>query len=660
MTLLLVSLAVLVVFGAAALVCGKAQTAHALGSTGAIAGGLIGLVPAAQTLLGGTDSTIALGWGGFGQAHLGLDPLSAFFLLPVFGLSAVGAVYGTEYLAHSQRPVTLHWFFYDLLVASMAAVVVARDGLAFLVAWEAMALSSFFLVATDADKAQVREASWVYLVATHLGTAFLLPFFLILGQRSGSLEFSAFAARSAELSPALGAALFVFAVVGFGTKAGFMPVHVWLPEAHPAAPSHVSAVMSGVMIKTGVYGLLRALSFCGPPAPWWGYLLVAVGIFSAVVGVLFALAQQDLKRMLAYSSVENVGIITLGIGLGLVGYTRGQPTLAALGFAGALLHALNHSLFKGLLFLGAGAVLHAAGTGDMDRLGGLLKRMPRAGALFALGAVAICGLPPLNGFVGEALLYVAAFAPGSDAGMVSPGPALSKLSAIGGLALTGGLAAAAFTKAFGITFLGTPRSQAPAQAHEPGRRMLGSMAVLAALCVAAGLGAPFLVALARRALAGFAWAGEAAPVALGEAQGWLLSVTLAAAATWLVGLALALARRRLLRGRPVAEAGTWDCGFAGSSPRVQYTGSSFADPVVRVFFPFLRTRQKLQLPKGYFPVAASLETHTADFGQERLFAPVFAATRQLLGRLAFLQQGGMHRYVMFIALTLVVLLVWKL
>ncbi len=297
----------------------------------------------------------------------------------------------------------------------MTLVLVARNAVLFLSAWELMAVSSFFLVTFEHERESVRSAGWIYLVATHLGTGFLLAFFILMGRETGSMNFDVWAAQGIH-TQGLAGILFLMAVVGFGTKAGFMPFHVWLPEAHPAAPSHVSALMSGVMIKTGIYGLLRAFTFLGAPPLWWGWLFIGIGLSSGVLGVLFALAQHDLKRLLAYHSVENIGIIALGIGVGLLGQNTGSPALVALGFGGALLHVLNHALFKGLLFLGAGAVAHSAGTREIDRLGGLLKQMPWTAATFLIGAAAISGLPPLNGFVSEFLIFLGAFKGGISGG----------------------------------------------------------------------------------------------------------------------------------------------------------------------------------------------------------------------------------------------------
>src|SRR5439155_2651015 len=426
-----------------------------------------------------------------GSLHFQIDALSAFFLLPVFGLSLVTAIYGRTYLAGRGGGQGLAgcWFHSNLLTAAMASVIAAHDGLLFLVSWEIMALSPFFLVIFDDRKAAVRHAAWTYLAATHLGTAFRLVAFVMLGQAAGSSDFDAYRGVL-QANPGLASLVFILALIGFGSKAGIVPAHVWLPEAHPVAPSHASALMSGAMIKIGLYGLIRMLTLLGTPEPWWGWVLIAVGASSGVLGVLFALAQHDLKRLLAYHSVENIGIILLGIGLGVLGLATGMPALAAIGFAAGLLHVVNHCIFKALLFLGAGAVQHGAHSLELEELGGLLKRMPWTGTAFLIGAAAIVGLPPLNGFVSEFLLFYAGFT-----AVMKPaaGTALAGLIAIIIMGLISGLAAACFAKAFGIVFLGSPRTAEAAEAHEVARPMRAAMAVLAILCVIVGLAAPAVV-----------------------------------------------------------------------------------------------------------------------------------------------------------------------
>ena len=402
---LLVALCLLLLGGLLAVAAGRSRAwATRLGAGGTVAACVIGLWPALLAAVGAPAERFALPTAmPLLHLELQLDALSGLFLLPIFALSAAAALYGAGYLAggHAPRAPGLHWLFYNLLVVGMVVTVIAHDGLLFLLAWELMALASFLLVMTEGERPEVRRGGWLYLVATPLGSACLVAMFATAGQRAGSLSFAALATPGA-LAP--GAPLFILALIGFGTKAGFVPLHVWLPEAHPAAPSHVSALMSGVMIKTGIYGLLRFLTFLGAPPAWWGFTLLVIGLGSGLLGILFALAQHDLKRLLAYSSVENVGVLTMGLGLGLLGVTAGSPVVALLGVAGALLHLVNHALFKGLLFLGAGAVLHATGTRELERLGGLARRMPQTALAFAVGAAAIAGLPPLNGLARAPLL----------------------------------------------------------------------------------------------------------------------------------------------------------------------------------------------------------------------------------------------------------------
>jgi hydrogenase-4 component B len=412
------------------------------------------------------------------------------------------------------------------------------------------------------------------------------------------------------------------------------------------------------MIKTGIYGLLLTLTFLGPPPEWWGWLLVGIGLTSGCLGVLFALAQHDIKRLLAYHSVENIGIIALGMGVGLLGLSSGSGLLAALGFAGALLHVVNHAVFKGLLFLGAGAIGHSTGTRELDHLGGLLKRMPWTGFTFIVGAVAISGLPPLNGFISEFLIYLGSFQNGVRAPL---GQAIPSLAVIAGLALIGGLAAACFTKACGIVFLGEPRGHRSAQAHEVGIGMKMPMIVLAAACLAIGLLSPMLVAwMAPVVHSVTGLPSDALSQSLGAAIRPLRMIVLASCLFFVVLGLLTLARRLALGRRPVSSAGTWDCGYARPSVRMQYTASSFVQPLTDLFRPFLQTRRKTLSIKDVFPSRASLATHTPDVFHEGIFNPLFAAIVKTLGRLKAIQHGRVHIYVLYVVITILVLLIWKL
>ncbi len=656
MILLVASIGLLLAGGALALIAHR----HERLATGAALAGLIGaaaigLPQALAVVVRGETLALRLPWHvPLGSLALGLDPLSAFFLLPILVLAPLAGIYGAGYLGEwrGRKNLGASWFFFNLLVACMVLVVAARNAVLFLVAWETMALASYVLVVFEDERADVRRAGRTYLIATHLGTGALLVLFLLLGQPAGSLDF-------ADLGPGVGplSLLFALAVIGFGTKAGFMPLHVWLPEAHPASPSHVSALMSGVMIKTGIYGLLRVLTLLGPPPAAWGWAMVGIGASSGVLGVLFALAQHDIKRLLAYHSVENIGIIALGIGVGLLGRSYDLPAMAWLGFAGALLHVANHTLFKGLLFLGAGAVAQAAHTRDIDHLGGLLRRMPWTGAGFLIGSAAISGLPPFNGFVSEFLIFS-----GALTGIVGLGAAGAAAGAVvvGSLGLIGGLAAACFAKAFGIAFLGEPRSDRAAAAVETGWPMRAPIIVLAVACFAVGMLGPVVVAGLDSVVAAAAGLSPEEATAPALALAPLRMVVLGAAVSLALVGALVLVRRGLLAGRPVATATTWDCGYAAPDRRMQYTAAGFAQPLTDLFRFVLRAHRVGDPVRGLFPGRAALATATPDPMQSEIYEPAFARIGRLLAKRRWLQGGQTQLYVLYIVLTLVALLIWKL
>jgi hydrogenase-4 component B len=668
---LLASAALVVLLGLVSAILGSfPRAAHVTGSAGIAAASMCGLAATITALVLQDSSSLALPWNPVIGASftVAFDPLTGFFLLPIFGLSAVTAVFGGGYLAHAYpgRGTGAHWLFYGLLVSSMAMVVMARNSVLFLAAWEVMSLSSWQLVTFEHEREETRAAGVTYLVATQIGTAFLLVMFLFMGTADGAsaqgafLDFSNLSAAGPAAS-----AVFLMALIGFGTKAGIVPLHIWLPEAHPAAPSHVSALMSGVMIKTGIYGIVRILMLLGSAPPWWGWTLVLVGAVSGVMGVLFALAQHDIKRLLAYHSVENIGIICLGLGVGLLGISFGSPVVALLGFAGGLLHVLNHALFKSLLFMGAGAASHAAGTRTMDRLGGLARRMPLTAMGFLVGAAAISGLPPLNGFVSELLVFLGAYH------AAAAGPAAQAAAAgvvVTALALIGGLAVACFTKAFGISFLGEPRSAEAAAAKEAGVSMTAPILLIAAAC--AGIGILGFLALALVAplaarVSGMKVTDAAAVIA--QVNPGLLNVTVAAGALVVLAAGLALLRALLLSRRPVRSAVTWSCGYALPDPRMQnpppaaqYTSSSFAQPLLSMFrFP-LGTHRRWTPIRDRFPASAEFESHTPDLFAQGVFRPAFAGIAALLSRLRWLQHGRLQLYVLYLAATLLVLLVWKL
>jgi hydrogenase-4 component B len=588
-----------------------------------------------------------LGSAGF---ELVSDPLSRWFLAIIGLVGGAVALFSPGYLYHLRHRVDpgLLWAGLAALLVSMSGVVLAANAIVFLVTWELMAISSFALVAADHEQHSVRHAALVYLGATRAGTAFLMGGFLWAHQLTGSWEFSQWSFASAK---ALGPALLIF--VGLATKAGCWPFHLWLPIAHPAAPAPVSAVMSGVMIKTAIYAVLRFFLAGGLTPPALGAVALGLGAVTALWGVLFALLQRDLKRLLAYSSVENVGLLLMGIGLALVARQLGLPRVAELAIAAVLLHTLNHALFKALLFLGAGVVDAAAHTRDLERMGGLLRRLPWTGSCFLFGAASICGLVPLNGFIGEWFLYRGLF--GLAAAPLPPALRLLGLLLTGWLAIVGGLVLATFARAVGIGFLGRPRQPAAGRARERDGGMVGAQLLLAALCAGVALFAqPVLGAMApvRRQLLDVG--GPGAPLA---PPATLVPIAL----TLLVGsLLLAAWSRRSAAARPMRPYITWECGFGELGPRTQYTATSFAQPIARMFGGIYRYSQELRLEgrdRRHFPETVSVHPTYEPYLETRVYAPLVGLLQRmsatLLGRL---QAGSIHQYLLSMMVALGVLL----
>jgi hydrogenase-4 component B len=478
----------------------------------------------------------------------------------------------------------------------------------------------------------------------------------MLGRQAGSLEFQAFASMPA-LTVVGSAVIFLLALVGFGAKAGFVPFHVWLPEAHPAAPSHVSALMSGVMIKMGLYGLLRVLTFLGPPAPWWGLTLAGLGLLTALVGVALALCQRDVKRVLAYSSIENMGLIGLALGVALWGAAEGQAAVAVLGATAGLLHIWNHSLMKGLMFFAAGSVMHGAGTGDMEKLGGLMKRMPWTGSAMMVGSVAIAALPPLNGFVGKWLLYLSLMKCGMA---VNDSGGLTALLAVGLLSLVGGLAVVAFVRLTGVVLLGSPRSDAARHAHESSPWMLAPMQLLVFLCLALAMVPQMAVGWMGGVLDQvLGWESGRALVEL-ESSGASLSIVGSVNAWTVIAVgAVALAFVALSRKAARAEGPTWGCGYVRPSVRIQYTGRSFSEMIAEHLLPrFLRPRTTRQAPEGLFPSRSAFGAESHDPVSENIYEPFFRLWAERFARLRIFQQGKVHVYLLYIVVMVVLALAW--
>ena len=585
-----------------------------------------------------------------------MDGLSVIFLLPIFLVSALGGVYGLGYWSQARHPHNGRKLrlFYGLVTAALGLVTISAHAILFLIAWEIMALSAFFMITTEDEHREVRAAGLLYLIITHFSTLCLFAIFALLWTLTGSFALGPLA--PGVVSPGMAKILFWLAVVGFGCKAGLMPLHVWLPSAHGTAPSHVSALMSGVLIKIGIYGLVRLLSWMpGVPPLWWGGVLLAAGAVSGVLGVVLALGQHDLKRLLAYHSIENIGIIVMGLGLALVGQTLECMEWVVLGLAGALLHVWNHGLFKALLFLGAGSVIHATHTRDIDHLGGVGRLMPRTAFCFAMGAAAICGLPPLNGFVSELLVYIGAFRTlgiGQSASL--PGAAMVAPA----LALIGGLAVACFVKAFGVVFLGEARSQHARHAHEAGPEMTRPMFVLVGCCVAIGVlpwgVAPVLDAGIRASAPGMA---ACLPAIVAVAPlGWVSASAVVLLA--LFGLLAWGLGRRVGQGGAVPGV-TWDCGYVAPTARMQYTASSFAEMLGGMFSWIQRPRLHVPGALPVFPGKAAFRGHSLDLVLDATLKPAFRAGAKFMSSFRFLQAGNIHAYLFYIVAFLIALLLWR-
>jgi len=591
--------------------------------------------------------------------HVRLDALSRFFLLLIGAASTGVSLFAAGYFRAGEGTAPgLLCLQYHVFLASMALVVMADDAYLFMVAWETMALSSFFLVTTQHRIPEIRSAGFLYLLIAHVGAIGILLCFGVL--QGGTWEFTFDAMRGGELSPAWASVAFGLALFGFGAKAGLVPLHVWLPEAHPAAPSPVSALMSGVMLKTAIYGLLRVIfDLIHVPLWWWGGVALALGLFSALFGVIFAAAQTDMKRLLAYSSIENIGIVFAGLGLTLLFQTSAQPAFAAITLAATLYHCLNHAFFKSLLFLATGSVLHATKERNLGKLGGLIHRMPWVAWLALVGTLAIAGLPPLNGFVSEWLLL--------QAFLLTPGlpqPFVNMLVPIGAaaLALTAALAAYVMVKFYGVIFLGQMREARLKDAHDCGRLERVGLLWLAAGCVLLGIFPVHVLALLDSVCEALLGAGLGGPL-----DSWwrLAPVSVERAAyspvLFLLGILAVialtgLAVRVLYHGR-VRRADPWDCGYPLQTPRMQDTAEGFGQPIRQIFEPFFRMRRHLPTP---FDERPRYKVDVEDRFWYWLYLPVAWAVSGTARLVGVVQQGRIAVYLLYSFLTLVALLVFVL
>jgi formate hydrogenlyase subunit 3/multisubunit Na+/H+ antiporter MnhD subunit len=664
----LLSIGTLLAAAVLAIVISRVKLARALIYGICLAATLCLMSIAAAALAGksGMPSTLVL-LAGLPQlgAHFRIDALSAFFLLVVNLGAAAASLFAIGYGRHEKTPERV-LPFYPAYLAGMDLVVLADDAFVFLVAWEFMSLTSWALVIANHKESENLRAGYIYLLMASFGTFALLLAFGLLAGADGNYAFDGI--RASPPTAGLAALILILAIIGAGSKAGLVPLHVWLPLAHPAAPSHVSALMSGVMTKVAVYGFIRIVfEMLGPPDWWWSVVVLVSGGITAAMGVLYALMQRDLKRVLAYSTIENIGIIFAALGLSLAFKSEGLASAAALALTAGLFHVFNHSLFKSLLFFGSGAVLNATGEHDMEKLGGLIHSMPQTAFVFLVGCMAISALPPLNGFVSEWLVFQAI--------LLSPQLPLWSLKliipAVGALlALSAALAAACFVRAYGITFLGRARTPAASQAHETDRYSLAAMFILATLCLIAGILPGVFIDLLATSVQSLV--GGHMPTQIGI--NWLTIVPIAESRSSYNGLLVflfmiisgtlaAIAIHRLASDR-LRRGPAWDCGYPDSSPATQYSADSFAQPIRRVFGTIVfRAREIGEMPPPASTAPARLTVKLSDLIWDTLYAPIsggIAFAAEQLNRLQFLTIRS-YLTLVFAALVflLLVLAIWQ-
>ncbi|MBI3502690.1 MAG: hypothetical protein HY063_12940 [Bacteroidetes bacterium] len=604
---------------------------------------------AVDVLSGNSFDMIFPGNNFLGNISLRIDALSAWFILVINFTAVTGALYGIHYMKKYEEQksnLSLHWISYILMHTSLLAICCVQNSLLFLIIWEVMTLSSFVLVIFEHTKRATLKAGINFLIQSHIGVLFLTIAFIWIASQTGSYDFSSIRNFTSEKSALTGIILFICFFFGFAFKAGFVPFHTWLPYAHPVAPSHISGVMSGIIIKMGIYGILRMLFFIHTDFTFVGYFILFISVISGIYGVMLAIVQHNLKKLLAYHSIENIGIIGIGIGLGCIGIGTNNFLLASLGFAGGLLHVLNHSLFKSLLFYCAGNVYLKAQTLNVEQLGGLIKRMPHTGILFLLSALAICGLPPFNGFVSEFLIYSGLFKGIAGAENIS---VLSFVFSVLGLALIGGLALLCFTKAFGIVFLGTPRNSLSIEAQEVSAGNLFPMYLVLALIISIGIFPEFFVRLLSAPIAMFT-SRINSPMGIGVFDSTINTMTLigiCSAGFILLCSFIFLVRRQITREKEISFSSTWGCGYAGDAGRMQYTANSFIRSYRKLAKPVLSIHKKEKLIDEIFPKPVFYETHAEDKLEEKFIDTIIFLLKSFLNRFSFLQSGNAQHYVLY-------------
>ena len=616
---------------------------------------ILTIIPAFKTLLFGLPEGLIYTWNGiFGEVPFIIDILSAFFIIIISFVSFLCILYSNGYMKpyeNKSKKYTSHCFFLPMLTASMLLVTVVQNALFFLIVWELMSLSSFFLVIFEDDKKEVLSAGVKYLIYMHISVIFIIALMALMSVKAGSYDFETFKNIFIE-QPYLKDIVFFFAFLGFGTKAGFVPMHNWLPDAHPAAPSHISAVMSAVMIKTGLYGILRILLIIDKPTALIAFFMLCISVLTALYGIVYAVTQKDIKKILAYSSVENIGIAGIGIGVGMIGMFYGNSVVTLLGFAGSIFHILNHSIFKSLLFMGAGSVYLKTHTKNIEKLGGLIKSMPKTAVFFLIACLSICALPPFNGFIGEFLIYLGLF---GSLKMDTSGLFILIILSAAGLALVGTLALLCFTKIFSITFLGLPRSEYSQKVEsDVAKSMLMPMCILSLLTLVIGLCAPIIFVPVSCSVADFVgvqyfYTDFVAILSV------LVKLFLCFGLLVLV-FAIVFVIRKLLCRKYVSY-NTWGCGYDKGNNHIQYTASSYVGPFSSIMTPLFKKIFDVKKPKGLFPKDAHYNSSVEDVEEAYLINPIVKFDEKFLSKFERLQDGNIQHYILYGLIFLILALV---
>lgn len=666
-----ISFAVLALGAAGALALRKNdKLANLWGGVAAILGSVLAMISSLSILISGQNfkysSVSSLP---FFPIAFNVDGLAAFFIFVISLIAILASIYGIGYSEHFYKKYNLGnlGFFYNIFIAGMIMVVSASNLFFFLIAWEVMSLSSYFLVVFENKEKDNIKAGALYFIMTHIGTAFIILAFLFLYQGTGYLDFSLIKENIGNISPFLRNIIFVLAFVGFGTKAGIIPFHIWLPSAHPAAPTHVSALMSGVMIKTGIYMFIRIFIDIMPIAPiWWGVLILVAGAISSILGVLYALTESDIKKLLAYSSIENIGIILLGVGSSLIFLSLNMKALAVLSLIAALFHILNHAVFKSLLFMGAGSVITKTHTRNMEEYGGLIKYMPKTALFFLIGSMAISALPPFNGFFSEWLTFQSLF---SGIRYADASVQWVFVLAAGSLAFTGGLAAACFVKAFGATFLARPRSEAAKHAKESGRSLIVGMGALAALALLIGIFSGAIVNIISKVPTNLNIFNSGETAILSGVGGASLTDGFASISApfiffvILIVLALVfLAVKIITADRKIKISRTWDCGTE-LGPRMEITATGFSRSIITIFRGILKPTKQTEVDYRdadirYFPKSNAIMLGMQDIYGKYFYKPIQKLIMKIAETVKLIQVGSVNIYVLYIFLTLIGLLLF--